>query len=409
VDSWDVNQWLYGVDISNYQEGLTDFHAVARAGFAFAFILCSDGTWKQPHFRRQLDGCRDAGMLVAAYHYQRANRSAAEQIRTIVEQVPVDVPVVVDVEEGSGIGVAGVDLTRAIVDGLRQRGYRVPLVYIPRWYWTAPVDHPTRPGLGYASLAGLPPLWASWYPDYVTRPKEDGARTLPRSVWDGYGGLPVLVTQFTSSGRVPGYGEAIDQNAFRGSREDFAVLLGGEVPDMQLDDTMPFWQDDENPIQPYTLRDGFYGMHLHAKKGHLLLQSVVVPLLQTMQAQLAAVTADPDITPEQLAQISNDAAMAAAMAQTTVVVAALRTELLPMVENALELVQDADNADEARRTATDLLNLLREALGAPPQAVPKQLGAATVNVADRNADGVRGGAAAPDGVGGPTPDDKTQE
>jgi DNA-binding NarL/FixJ family response regulator len=168
----------YLLDISNYQQHLTDFVAVARDGYAGVIVLASDGDWRQPYFAAQLAGARRVGLMVAAYHYQRENVSAQRQIDLIASRVPVDVPVIIDVEHYSGRGVAGVDMTRSIVNGLRAKGYRVPLVYIPRWYWTSPVNA-EKGGLGYASLAGLPPLWVSRYPDYLTRPKEQGVPVRP--------------------------------------------------------------------------------------------------------------------------------------------------------------------------------------------------------------------------------------
>jgi Glycosyl hydrolases family 25 len=209
---------IYGIDISNYQAGMTDFGAVRRDGYDFAFVLSTDGTgFRNTHFARQLDGCRAAGLLTAAYHYVR-DTSVAEQIRNVTSQVPRGCPVIPDCEDNSG----GVGVLRAIVGALRNEGYPVPMIYLPQWYWSG---HLGRPDLG-----GLPPLWVSWYPDHTTRPKEVGAGLLPSSVWNGYGGLGVAVAQFTSSGRVPGYGSAVDQNVFRGTRAQLEALLGDRRP-----------------------------------------------------------------------------------------------------------------------------------------------------------------------------------
>lgn len=388
------------LDIANYQANLTDFGAVARDGYAGAIVLASDGDWQQPYFHRQVAGLRAAGLMTAAYHYQRENVSAQRQIDLITSRVPTGTPVVIDVEHHSGRGVAGVDLTRTIVAGVRARGYRVPLVYIPRWYWTAPVNA-EKGGLGYASLAGLPPLWVSWYPDYVTRPKDKGADQLPDSVWTGYGGLPVALAQYTSSGRVAGYSGPVDQNVFRGSRAQLAALFFGgetkmEVPKVELDDKMLWWDSPDEPAKEFSIRSGFYGMHYHAKQADIKLAEAL-PLIRGIQAQVAAIAANPDITPEELARQTNEgiAEQLGSLAE------AMRAMLVPIVEQALARVQDADNVDEARQTVHELLDQIHQ------RTNPDLALALRADVSAKNQDGVRGGSAAPDGVGGPTKDDVT--
>ncbi len=208
---------IFGVDVSNHQTHF-DFEAAAREGFDFAFIKSSqDDNFKDRMLNDHLANARAAGLLVAAYHYQGTGpvERQVETIRAMVRPYD-DVPVILDVEEGSG----GVDITRALVDALRAEGYSVPLLYLPRWYWSGHIGSP--------DLSGLPPLWVSWYPDYTTRRKEQGVAMVPASVWSGYGGLGVEIVQFTSSGAVADYPNGdIDLNAFRGTREELAAQLGG--------------------------------------------------------------------------------------------------------------------------------------------------------------------------------------
>ncbi|GLY55357.1 GH25 family lysozyme [Lentzea sp. NBRC 102530] len=202
---------VFGVDVSNHQPTF-DFAAAKRNGFEFAFLKATEGSgFKDAYFARHLREARANGMLVAAYHYQRTN-PVADQVANIKSMVSTDVPIIIDVEHGS----AGVDITRALVDALRRAGYTVPLTYLPRWYWTS---------IGSPSLAGLPALWASWYPDYQIRSKEAGISLVPPNAWSNYGGLNVAMMQFTSS--------PYDQNFFRGTRQELAELLGGNgVDDM---------------------------------------------------------------------------------------------------------------------------------------------------------------------------------
>ncbi len=205
---------LYGIDISHHQGGGFDLRRTRAEGFDFAFLKATDGAgWVDPQFGRNLGEARGAGLLVAAYHYQRGNASAAAQVDTITRTVPRDVPVLPDVEKDGG----NLALTRDIVGRLRGAGYTVPLAYVPRWYW--------RDTLGSPSLVGLPPLWSSRYPDMNGGYASQIYQRVPANYWDGYGGVGVEVLQFTSSATVAGH-TPVDSNAYRGTREQLAALLG---------------------------------------------------------------------------------------------------------------------------------------------------------------------------------------
>lgn len=203
----------FGLDISHHQDLGLDLAAARRDGIEFVFIKATEGaSYQDPTFHPNLAEARAAGLLVAAYHYQRGGVSASAQRNNITSQVPRDVPVILDVEDGSGT----VDMTRELVTLLGINGYRVPLLYLPRWYWQR---------LGNPSLSGLPPLWSSRYPDTVVGSLADEWADVPANYWDGYGGLSVAVLQFTSSSRVAGH-QPLDANAYRGTRQQLAELLG---------------------------------------------------------------------------------------------------------------------------------------------------------------------------------------
>lgn len=204
----------FGLDISHHQDPALDLARCRREGISFVFLKATEGDdFVDGEFAANLAEARAAGLLVAAYHYLRSTATAAAQVRLIGRVVPRDVPVILDVETGSGT----VALVRDIVGRLRQAGFLVPLLYLPRWYWSQ---------LGSPSLAGLPALWSSRYPDRVVGPVAGEWADAPASYWDGYGGLSVAVLQFTSSVAIAGV-QPLDANAFRGSAAQLAALLGG--------------------------------------------------------------------------------------------------------------------------------------------------------------------------------------
>lgn len=222
---------IFGVDVSNHQTSF-DF-----TGWDFAFLKASEGAdFRDRMFHTHLANARKAGAIVAAYHYQREG-DAKSQIGNIESMVPKDVPVIIDVENKSG----SPQLTREIIAGLRKRGYRIGPLYLPKWYWDR---------IGKPSLHDLPTLWASWYPDYVARPRESGIAKVPASAWNAYGGRPVSVMQFTST--------PFDQNYFNGTRADLRLLLedGDDMtPDELLDTQIEVYRSDATVEKKETIRN----------------------------------------------------------------------------------------------------------------------------------------------------------
>jgi lysozyme len=191
---------VFGVDVSNHQSSFN------FSGWDFAFIKSSEGnSFRDFRFNQHLTNARANNCLVAAYHYQR-DVSAQSHVDLIKEMVPQNVPVIIDVERGSG----SLALTREIIRLLREEGYDSPFLYLPRWYWVE---------IGRPDLSGLPRLWASWYPDYVARPREVGIGLVPQSAWSDYGNNSVAMMQFTSTPH--------DMNWYPGTRDDLARVLNG--------------------------------------------------------------------------------------------------------------------------------------------------------------------------------------
>lgn len=206
---------IWGIDISDYQPNF-DLHRARREGYDFVIIKATEGSsWKGKWFRTHLDRARSAGMIVAAYHYVR-NGDVAGQVRNIQSMVPVDCPLILDVEDGAG----PLSVTWDLTNRLRALGYRLPLTYIPKWY---------ADKIGARNLAGLPPLWYSRYPNSRAGGALDvwnrNAGWL-NTMWGGYYGLHVEILQFSDQGSLAGR-SPIDLNAYRGTREQLAALFNG--------------------------------------------------------------------------------------------------------------------------------------------------------------------------------------
>ncbi len=202
---------IYGTDVSHYQ-GSFDMQRARAEAFEFVFIKATEGSgYVDPRFATNLANARAAGLLVAAYHYQRAEDSAQSQVDNIGGVVPRDVPVILDVEANSG----GTALTTDILGRLEAAGYGSPLLYLPPWYWRQ---------IGSPDLSGFPPLWKSRYPDNEGGYASEIYQRVPDHYWDGYGGNRVAVLQFTSSATIAGQAP-VDADAYLGTRQELAQLL----------------------------------------------------------------------------------------------------------------------------------------------------------------------------------------
>lgn len=207
---------IYGVDISNHQDGILAAR-IASEGFRYAIIKATEGTWRDPVLHSHLADVRNnTDMHVAAYVYVRHDSTPQAHADTLVDHLgDTTVPIALDIEHGSGSSVAHF---KAIRDAIVAAGYRVILTYLPNWYWKE---------IGQPDLSGLPPLWTSRYPDM----NKDYASVIYSRAgnkgWDGYGGLEVALWQFTSTAAVAGW--HIDANAYHGTEASLAALFTGDT------------------------------------------------------------------------------------------------------------------------------------------------------------------------------------
>lgn len=245
---------IYGIDISHHQAGI-DLQRVKNEGFQFVIARVGQGrggaygTTRDREWIRHRDEARRVGLRLCAYWYIGNGLSPLENVRQCLEWMQDNrIPVALDCEHGSG----NIEFFKSVLYYFRQAGIRVPLSYIPKWYWQQ---------VGSPSLAGLPPLWSSRYvvgtgTASQLYPGDSSAH------WNGYGNNSISITQFTSSAKVAGY--TVDANAFKGSLIDLDNLLFGTPPvippqppvevEMQLTDIVGYKSNG----QPVTVKEALF-------------------------------------------------------------------------------------------------------------------------------------------------------
>ncbi|PSR58047.1 MULTISPECIES: glycoside hydrolase family 25 protein [Nocardia] len=200
---------IFGIDISNNNGPDIDLAQVKAEGFDFVFAKVSEGdyfvdhTW--PAYRQ---AAHAAGLLVAGYHYVRADCDIDRQAALFTEHLG-GAPAMLDFEANSGEMSVFWALCRAI----NARGVTVSLSYIPRWYaqQIGSPDLAQVPGLIQSSYVGGTGFAAALYPGDSS------------PYWNGFCGRAVDILQFTDAAQVAGH--AVDANAFRGTVEDLRRLL----------------------------------------------------------------------------------------------------------------------------------------------------------------------------------------
>ncbi|SLF47352.1 glycoside hydrolase family 25 protein [Mycobacteroides abscessus] len=205
---------IFGIDISN-NNGVVDIDRVKAEGFKFVFAKVSEGDdFKDMFWPRTRDWCRQAGLVLAGYHYVREG-DAGTQAETFVTQLgDRTIPAMLDFENGSG----GIENFWAVKGAIEARGIHVALSYIPRWYW----EH-----IGSPELSGVPGLIQSSYAAgtgyaSVLYPGDSS------SFWNAFGGKFPDILQFTNQAQVAG--KILDANAFRGTIDQLCSLLNPAEP-----------------------------------------------------------------------------------------------------------------------------------------------------------------------------------
>lgn len=201
-------------DISQYQRGIN----VAALPGPIVIARCWRGNVNaaDTEWPRIRDAARAAGKLPVAYIYVGESSTAIHQAEMLSRTIgDKSIPVMVDWEAGGG----NIAHLRNTVHAIQQRGMRVALSYIPRWFWQQQ---------GSPSLAGLPPLVNSHYHN----PDNPAA-------WAPFGAAPVEILQYTD--REHHSGMNIDMNVYRGTEAQLMAMLGAQTgrPTLRLGDSGP--------------------------------------------------------------------------------------------------------------------------------------------------------------------------
>jgi hypothetical protein len=200
-------------DVSSAQAGMSLAGAVAVCAKVTQGARYSNPAYAT--FMRQAVAER---ALFFAYHFLTEGNPAAQAAwcRSHAGQLGL----MVDCEPAPGSNPALADLV-GFVDAYRRLGGVVHLVYLPRWYWVAPVR---EGGLGAPSLAPLIERRLSLVSSDYLPYSDDGPG------WEPYGDMTPAIWQWSET--AVWNGRPTDRNAFKGTLTQLGDLVatGSIIP-----------------------------------------------------------------------------------------------------------------------------------------------------------------------------------
>lgn len=210
---------VFIADIASYQQGLN--LAALRPDCVGVEIKCTQGAgYVDPDYAEWLAEAKSAALVTVAYHYVNGDAPAAQAANLADHIGDKSLPVMLDIELGSG----NLPHVWEVADAMVSAGLRPKLLYFPEWYW----QEVGSPPLGDALTARGMLLISAHYPSSAAGSPPTLYPGDASPLWGGYGGAQVSFLQFTDAALEGG--QKVDMNAYRGTDTQLRVALGFAAP-----------------------------------------------------------------------------------------------------------------------------------------------------------------------------------
>ncbi len=199
---------IYYPDISGYEAG------VNLAGLSVVMVKATEGIgYTNPDYYNAKTRAANEGAFFGAYHFLKQGNGSG-QADYAFGVIGKGVPVMLDIEpeyNSSGVCISWPTIADAInfVKEFRAHGGLCFLLYLPRWYWV---------NLGSPSLSALASLGMLLVTSDYCAYSDTGPG------WNGYGGMSVIVWQYSATGSLNGV-RPVDWNAFKGTLVEFKAFV----------------------------------------------------------------------------------------------------------------------------------------------------------------------------------------
>lgn len=223
---------LYGIDISNWQAGIN----LATVPAEFVIAKATQGTgYVSPDCARQVEQARQVGKRFGVYHYVSGGNAVAEAnyfVDNCANWVGKGL-FCIDWESNENSAWGNEGYLEQVVAQVKARTGIPPIIYVQasRYAQVAAVANRQNCGLWIAQYANMKPT------GYQSTPWNEGA-------------YACVIRQYSSTGRLPGYGGNLDLNKFYGDGATFDKYVTGggntsNVPPSQPSDPFAGRSDDD--------------------------------------------------------------------------------------------------------------------------------------------------------------------
>lgn len=206
---------LDGIDIASWQGDLvpgnmstTDFIVVKATG---------GKSYTNPYFKKHADATLKAGKLLGLYHFAadsgHAGTAQEEADHFVAAARPYIGKAALFLDWEADALARGPSWAKAWLDRVREKTCVTPGIYMSK---STCREH------SWSAVAKTYPLWVAQYPGY----EPTGYQKNPWTDSHGYGAWSKpIIFQYTSEGRVKGYGNRLDLDLFYGTAADFKALM----------------------------------------------------------------------------------------------------------------------------------------------------------------------------------------
>lgn len=200
---------LNGIDISNWQAGIN----LAAVPADFVIAKATQGTgYVSPDCARQVEQARQVGKRFGVYHYVSGGNAVAEAnyfVDNCANWVGKGL-FCIDWESNENSAWGNEGYLEQVVAQVKARTGIPPIIYVQasRYAQVAPVAKRQNCGLWIAQYANMNPT------GYQNTPWNEGAYTC-------------VIRQYSSTGRLPGYGGNLDLNKFYGDGATYDKYVTG--------------------------------------------------------------------------------------------------------------------------------------------------------------------------------------
>ena len=223
---------LNGIDISNWQQGID----LSKVPCDFVIAKATQGTgYVSPDCARQIEQARQTGKRFGVYHYVSGGNAVAEAnyfVDNCANWIGKGL-FCIDWESNENAAWGNEGYLEQVVAQVKARTGIPPIIYVQasRYAQVAAVANRQNCGLWIAQYANMNPT------GYQSKPWNEGA-------------YACVIRQYSSSGRLPGYGGNLDLNKFYGdgSVYDKYVTGGGNgshIAPSQPSDPLAGRSDDD--------------------------------------------------------------------------------------------------------------------------------------------------------------------